>query len=179
MIDFFGPGFEAAEAMGLLPRLRQLAYPVDELNSSIGTGDLERALTIKGWCDRLTDDCSACYEATWPARSTRSRSVTRARSVLGWIAVPPRGPPGLPLQDHRRAAGIDQDHTNRKDHRWLSAMARQYAPTRAVPPSGPSHARRDAPRGSSIHPGAEAPHPGGDRLRRELYGVRAPNLLRG
>jgi 2-polyprenyl-6-methoxyphenol hydroxylase-like FAD-dependent oxidoreductase len=32
MIDFFGPGFEAAEAMGLLPRLRQLAYPVDELN---------------------------------------------------------------------------------------------------------------------------------------------------
>jgi 2-polyprenyl-6-methoxyphenol hydroxylase-like FAD-dependent oxidoreductase len=32
MIDFFGPGFEAAEAMGLLPRLRQVAYPVDELN---------------------------------------------------------------------------------------------------------------------------------------------------
>ena len=32
----------------------------------------------------------------------------------------------------------------RKGHRWLNAMARQHAPTRAVPPSVPSHARRDA-----------------------------------
>jgi 2-polyprenyl-6-methoxyphenol hydroxylase-like FAD-dependent oxidoreductase len=30
MIDFFGPGFDAADAMGLLPRLKQLAYPVSE-----------------------------------------------------------------------------------------------------------------------------------------------------
>ena len=32
MIDFFGPGFDAAETMGLLPRLRELAYNVAELN---------------------------------------------------------------------------------------------------------------------------------------------------
>ena len=32
MIDFFGPGFDAAETMGLLPRLRELAYNVTELN---------------------------------------------------------------------------------------------------------------------------------------------------
>jgi 2-polyprenyl-6-methoxyphenol hydroxylase-like FAD-dependent oxidoreductase len=32
MIDFFGPGFEAAEAMGLMPRLRQVVYQVNELN---------------------------------------------------------------------------------------------------------------------------------------------------
>jgi 2-polyprenyl-6-methoxyphenol hydroxylase-like FAD-dependent oxidoreductase len=32
MIDFFGPGFDAAEAMGLLPRLRQLAYSVSEVS---------------------------------------------------------------------------------------------------------------------------------------------------
>ncbi|WP_236244755.1 FAD-dependent monooxygenase [Streptomyces sp. CC210A] len=31
MVDFFGPGHEAAEAMGLLPRLRELAYPVSEV----------------------------------------------------------------------------------------------------------------------------------------------------
>ncbi|MEV6647867.1 FAD-dependent oxidoreductase [Amycolatopsis sp. NPDC051371] len=30
MIDFFGAGFDAAEAMGLLPRIRELAYRVDE-----------------------------------------------------------------------------------------------------------------------------------------------------
>jgi len=29
MIDFFGPGFDAADAMGLLPRLRELAHPID------------------------------------------------------------------------------------------------------------------------------------------------------
>lgn len=31
MMDFFGPGYEAAEAMGLLPRLRAKAYAVDEV----------------------------------------------------------------------------------------------------------------------------------------------------
>ncbi|MFF7726366.1 FAD-dependent oxidoreductase [Streptomyces sp. NPDC008001] len=31
MIDFFGPGYEAAEELGLLPRLHKLGYAVDEL----------------------------------------------------------------------------------------------------------------------------------------------------
>lgn len=31
MLDFFGPGYEAAEAMGLLPRLRELSHPISEL----------------------------------------------------------------------------------------------------------------------------------------------------
>lgn len=31
MIDFFGPGYDAAEAMGLLPRLRELGYDVTEV----------------------------------------------------------------------------------------------------------------------------------------------------
>lgn len=31
MIDFFGLGYDAAEAMGLLPRLRELAYPIEEV----------------------------------------------------------------------------------------------------------------------------------------------------
>ena len=31
MIDFFGPGYDAAEAMGVLPRIRELGYQVDEL----------------------------------------------------------------------------------------------------------------------------------------------------
>ncbi|MBW1604586.1 FAD-dependent monooxygenase [Streptomyces sp. JJ66] len=30
MIDFFGPGYDAAEAMGVLPRLRELSYTVQE-----------------------------------------------------------------------------------------------------------------------------------------------------
>jgi 2-polyprenyl-6-methoxyphenol hydroxylase-like FAD-dependent oxidoreductase len=30
MIDFFGAGYDAAESMGILPRLKELAYPVEE-----------------------------------------------------------------------------------------------------------------------------------------------------
>ena len=32
MIDFYGPGYEVAERMGLAPRLREMRYPVDELS---------------------------------------------------------------------------------------------------------------------------------------------------
>jgi 2-polyprenyl-6-methoxyphenol hydroxylase-like FAD-dependent oxidoreductase len=32
MIDFFGPGYDAAEAMGLLPRIQELGYHVRELS---------------------------------------------------------------------------------------------------------------------------------------------------
>ncbi|MHC5558855.1 FAD-dependent oxidoreductase [Kocuria sp. U4B] len=31
MLDFFGPGYAAAEAMGILPRLRELSHPISEL----------------------------------------------------------------------------------------------------------------------------------------------------
>lgn len=31
MMDFFGPGYDAAEAMGVLPRLRELSYEIDEV----------------------------------------------------------------------------------------------------------------------------------------------------
>jgi 2-polyprenyl-6-methoxyphenol hydroxylase-like FAD-dependent oxidoreductase len=32
LIDFFGPGFDVAESIGLLPRLREKAYTVTEVN---------------------------------------------------------------------------------------------------------------------------------------------------
>lgn len=32
MIDFFGPGFDAAEAMGLVPAIDEVAYPVEEVS---------------------------------------------------------------------------------------------------------------------------------------------------
>ena len=31
MLDFIGPGYDAAEAMGVLPRLQRLAYPLEEV----------------------------------------------------------------------------------------------------------------------------------------------------
>ncbi|MBC3192287.1 FAD-dependent monooxygenase [Pseudonocardia sp. C8] len=38
MIDFFGPGYDAAEAMGVLPRLRELGYRFEEATFVDGTG---------------------------------------------------------------------------------------------------------------------------------------------
>lgn len=41
LIDFVGPGFDAAETMGLLPRLRQSAYTLTEVPLSIARADRE------------------------------------------------------------------------------------------------------------------------------------------
>ncbi|KIZ15791.1 FAD-dependent monooxygenase [Streptomyces natalensis] len=38
MVDFFGPGYDAAEAMGALPRLRELGYQVEEASFLDGNG---------------------------------------------------------------------------------------------------------------------------------------------
>lgn len=63
MIDFFGPGFEASDAMGLLPRLRQLACPVDELNYVDRIAYLLRHI-----------DCASCHGN----RRTRRRDIWSA-----------------------------------------------------------------------------------------------------
>jgi 2-polyprenyl-6-methoxyphenol hydroxylase-like FAD-dependent oxidoreductase len=47
MIDFFGPGFDAAETMGLLPRLRELAYTITELNYVDRSGRPRAALNYQ------------------------------------------------------------------------------------------------------------------------------------
>ncbi|MGH4015516.1 MAG: FAD-dependent oxidoreductase, partial [Pseudonocardiaceae bacterium] len=38
MTDFFGPGYDAAEAMGVLPRLHELGYDVQEVRYLDETG---------------------------------------------------------------------------------------------------------------------------------------------
>jgi deazaflavin-dependent oxidoreductase (nitroreductase family) len=38
MIDFFGPGYDAAETMGLLPAIGDVAYPIDEVSLVDGHG---------------------------------------------------------------------------------------------------------------------------------------------
>ncbi|MEQ7004976.1 FAD-dependent oxidoreductase [Actinopolymorpha sp. B17G11] len=38
MLDFFGPGYDAAEAMGVLPRLAELGYHVEEVTYRDGAG---------------------------------------------------------------------------------------------------------------------------------------------
>ncbi|WP_274917420.1 FAD-dependent monooxygenase [Streptomyces sp. WZ-12] len=45
MIDFFGPGYDAAEALGILPRLNELAYPVREVATVDHTGRTRVRLT--------------------------------------------------------------------------------------------------------------------------------------
>jgi 2-polyprenyl-6-methoxyphenol hydroxylase-like FAD-dependent oxidoreductase len=45
MIDFFGPGYDAAEAMGLLPRMRELSYRIQEAAFLDATGRQRAALS--------------------------------------------------------------------------------------------------------------------------------------
>jgi 2-polyprenyl-6-methoxyphenol hydroxylase-like FAD-dependent oxidoreductase len=49
----FGPGFDAAETMGLLPRLRELAYTVTELNYVDRSGRPRAALDYQRMVDSL------------------------------------------------------------------------------------------------------------------------------
>ena len=45
MIDFFGPGYDAAEVMGLLPAIREHAYPVEEAAFVDGRGRQRASLS--------------------------------------------------------------------------------------------------------------------------------------
>ncbi len=42
MLDFFGPGYDASREMGVLPRLRQLAYPVETVSFIAESGRVRR-----------------------------------------------------------------------------------------------------------------------------------------
>jgi 2-polyprenyl-6-methoxyphenol hydroxylase-like FAD-dependent oxidoreductase len=57
MIDFFGAGYDAAEAMGVLPRFRQLGYHVEEARFVDGTGRRRARLRyeqfVRGVGDRM------------------------------------------------------------------------------------------------------------------------------
>lgn len=57
MIDFFGAGYDAAEAMGVLPRLRELGYHVREARFIDATGRRRARLTfeqfVRGTGDRM------------------------------------------------------------------------------------------------------------------------------
>ena len=53
MIDFFGPGFDAAENLGLLPRLRDLAYTVTELSYVDSSGKPRAVLNYRRMVEAL------------------------------------------------------------------------------------------------------------------------------
>lgn len=96
MLDFFGPGYDAAEAMGVLPRIRELGYRVERLTYRDETGrrratmpfaklagvlhgrlvsitrpDLERALG-----EHVPERVEMCYETSLAHIDNRSDGVT-------------------------------------------------------------------------------------------------------
>lgn len=56
MIDFFGPGFDAAEAMGVLPRLRELGYRVEGAGYYDGTGRRRAEVSYRQLADAIGGD---------------------------------------------------------------------------------------------------------------------------
>jgi 2-polyprenyl-6-methoxyphenol hydroxylase-like FAD-dependent oxidoreductase len=67
LIDFFGLGFDVAESIGLLPRLREKAYTVTEVNYVDQFGRPRATLNYQRMVRSLTAACSACCVAIWPA----------------------------------------------------------------------------------------------------------------
>jgi hypothetical protein len=103
LIDFFGPGFEAAESMGPLPRFCK--RPIPSPTSAIWTSsaDHERPSIVGGWFDHSTAACSACCAATSSAHSMKTSA-----NECGNTTAPP-----LCALDQR----IDRvaAHTHRRD----------------------------------------------------------------
>jgi 2-polyprenyl-6-methoxyphenol hydroxylase-like FAD-dependent oxidoreductase len=56
MIDFFGPGFDAAEAMGVLPRLRELGYRVEGAGYYDAAGRLRAEVSYRQLADAIGGD---------------------------------------------------------------------------------------------------------------------------
>lgn len=56
MIDFFGPGFDAAEAMGVLPRLRELGYQVEGAGYYDAAGRLRAEISYRQLADAIGGD---------------------------------------------------------------------------------------------------------------------------
>ncbi|WIV56330.1 FAD-dependent monooxygenase [Amycolatopsis nalaikhensis] len=55
MIDFFGAGFDAAEELGVLPRIRELAYRVDEASLLDGRGRRRAAIRYTTFARTMRD----------------------------------------------------------------------------------------------------------------------------
>ncbi|MCX2934496.1 FAD-dependent monooxygenase [Mycobacterium sp. CVI_P3] len=53
MIDFFGPGFDAAEAMGLVPAIDEVAYPIDEVSLVDEHGRRRAGLPYRQFADAV------------------------------------------------------------------------------------------------------------------------------
>lgn len=53
LIDFLGPGYDAAEAMGLLPRLRELAYEVTDVHYVDRSGRTRARVNYRQMADAL------------------------------------------------------------------------------------------------------------------------------
>ncbi|MGY2067831.1 FAD-dependent monooxygenase [Blastococcus sp. SYSU DS0619] len=82
MMDFFGPGYDAAEAMGILPRLQELAYEVDELAYVDAFGRRRAGLDYQRFARALDGRLLSIMRPDLE-RALRERVGTRARLRFG------------------------------------------------------------------------------------------------
>ncbi len=89
LIDFFGPGYDAVEAMGLLPRVRELGYRIEEIAYCDDDGRRRARLCL----DRFT-------------RAAGGRMVSILRPDLE-LALRESLPTGVELRYGRTVVGVD------------------------------------------------------------------------
>ncbi|MGD6979789.1 MULTISPECIES: FAD-dependent oxidoreductase [Citricoccus] len=125
MMDFFGPGYEAAERMGLLGRLRELSHDVDALayvdergrtRASVGYARLARALDGRLLSIMRPDLERALREAIGDAAEFRYRDTVREVTDRGdgvRVALA-----GGSVRDAELLVGADGIHSQVRRHLW-------------------------------------------------------------
>ena len=97
MIDFFGPGFDAAGELGVLPRLRELGYPVARLDYVDAKGRSRAHLDVGSFASMmdgnlvsiLRPDLELVLREALPPRWSRcspppSRPLSNVRTASAW-----------------------------------------------------------------------------------------------
>jgi 2-polyprenyl-6-methoxyphenol hydroxylase-like FAD-dependent oxidoreductase len=98
-IDFFGPGFDAAESMGLLPQLRQTAYEVTDANYVDRSGRPRAALNYQRMVKSLDGRLLSLLRGDLARSTTASANTSWSASscsVAGAADDSAAGPGPLP-----------------------------------------------------------------------------------
>ena len=72
MIDFLSSGYDVAEFMGLIPRLKEIHYPIPEMIYVDRNGRRVASLDYKLFYQLQKDACSTSCVGTWSGYCSRS-----------------------------------------------------------------------------------------------------------
>ncbi|MCA2222799.1 FAD-dependent monooxygenase [Nonomuraea aurantiaca] len=140
MIDFFGPGYDAAEAVGVLPRLHEVGYVVTEMTYRDEEGrrrsgmyyDQVAQVELPQWSrDRVTLIGDACQAVSVVAGQGASLAIAAAYVLADRLSTAPSIDSALAEYERvLRPVVADKQEVARKGVRWFVPEARWQLPAR-------------------------------------------------